>query len=197
MIDPRGAAAFVHNPKTAGTSIAAALQRVGWERMWDERSPSRWLPPHAPRKEIVNPDIFVFGVARNPWDRLASYYAFACDPPRRAEQPDAARAREAGFKRWLLEWIDFISEEDECRGATVPVQRRPQSWWLDGCDVVCRYERLAEDYAAVCARLGIDDHLDWFNARRRPHYREWYDDEARAAVAEWHAEDVERWGYEF
>ena len=62
---------FIHNPKTAGTSI------------------SRWLDnnfktvagrKHGHHKEVAEffPDtVFTFGVVRNPWERLASWYQYA------------------------------------------------------------------------------------------------------------------------
>ena len=64
-----------------------------------------------------------------------------------------------------------------------------------------RYERLVEDFAEVCRRLGLpapelprlkggirDDHH---------HYSRYYDDATRAIVAERHRNDIEVLGYRF
>lgn len=66
-------------------------------------------------------------------------------------------------------------------------------------DFVGRFERLGEDFATVCARIGAEVSLPESNrGRSRP--RDWraeYDGETRDKVARLYARDIELFGYAF
>jgi len=75
----------------------------------------------------------------------------------------------------------------------------PQVQYLDApIDFVGRYESLASDFDVVCQSLGIRTPvLPHLLASERGHYREYYDDDLAAAVADRYAEDIARFGYTF
>lgn len=183
---------FIHNPKTGGASVTGALSSVG-------SKDSNWIS-HEPASR-VDEFAFKFAFVRNPWDRMASYYAFMADPNNRTRNMqwyDIDRVAAMGFKRWLLDEQTLVLYERELHRERPPVQRRPQTWWVDGCHFVGRYEKLQEDFDRACQVIGAPPaRLKHVNARTRKPYQEVYDDEMRAAVAEWFKVDVERWGYEF
>lgn len=181
---------FVHVPRTGGTSAALALPGKRLPRM---HAPMRDLRGHGAR--------FTFAFVRNPWDRLASWWYYVAYPTMallRDIDPDHVRG--IGFKRWLLDDAEQAWFHYEDRAALPSLQRRPQWWWVEGCSFVGRSEKLVEDFRRACRAGGIegaDTPAPRINMRVRPPYREEYDDESRAAVARWHAEDVARWGYRF
>jgi hypothetical protein len=45
----------------------------------------------------------------------------------------------------------------------VPFQWVPQARWLEKCNIVLRFERLAEDFAAMCTKIGIKAELPHMN----------------------------------
>ena len=97
------------------------------------------------------------------------------------------------FCRWLAEPepVDHMGQ---------PVFRRYVDHW-DELDFVGRFERIETDFRIVAARLGLAN-----EAARLPHERhgsdgchslERYDAPARRRVAEFCAEEIERFGYRF
>ena len=69
-------------------------------------------------------------------------------------------------------------------------------------DAVLRYETLAESFAEVWRQLGIEgkSKLPWVNVgprRNRRGYRDYYDDRTRRIIADWYADEIRAFGYEF
>jgi len=64
-------------------------------------------------------------------------------------------------------------------------------------DFVGRYETLAEDFDAVCDRIGIECALPHINRSRHGDFREYYTPETRALVEEVYKADIELFGYRF
>lgn len=173
--------AFIHNPKTGGHSIRRALG------LGDE-----W-PLHQPRTAAPATS-WTFGFVRNPWDRLLSFYAFL-RAGNYLDDLDCRTDDDTSFKRWLMR--DSRRLYGEPKGI-IGVQRRPQRWWLEGCDFVGRFEHLQADFDQACAHVGLARRaLLHLNPSRHGDYHAAYDDEMRAAVAEWSADDVAQWGYVF
>jgi hypothetical protein len=202
--------AFVHVPKTAGSSVHVALGRHATcvDDYWANRALARigisvnrfapwpytkfrphasaatlaaWLPPE------VFEGLFKFAFVRNPWDLLVSYWHFLRDTP------GHHRGRSA---RLLPDFAAYVEYEIR-RG------RFSQSGLLcdrDGrllVDFVGRYESLASDFVFICRRVGIEATLPRVNAGSRGDYRDYYTPALAARVAEAFATDVERFGYAF
>jgi hypothetical protein len=68
-------------------------------------------------------------------------------------------------------------------------------------DFVVRFERLADDLAEVCRRVGLPavtlPHLKSGLRKGGHSYRDYYDADTKAAVAERHQQDIRLFGYEF
>ena len=69
-------------------------------------------------------------------------------------------------------------------------------------DRVIRYERLDEELAEICRDLGIGEPVHLPSAKGasrgdRRHYREFYDAATRDLVAEWYADEIAAFGWEF
>ena len=127
-----------------------------------------------------------FGVVRNPWDRMVSLYAFL----REREHIQS----HIGFRSWLLA---KHKRRSRSRKKSVPQSR----WLYDGglqiVDAIFRFERLDEILEALSAHLRQPLVFDWYKKIDRGDYRDYYDGKTRAWVERVHAEDIERFGYEF
>ena len=67
---------FVHNPKTAGSSIHKALAAYN-EVKRPAKTKHETISELQNRTSLRLDEYFVFGFARNPWDRFSSFYHFS------------------------------------------------------------------------------------------------------------------------
>jgi chondroitin 4-sulfotransferase 11 len=202
----------VHIPRTGGTSIEHALGMFhDWKienrtalfglirspDLLEAVSVSRFLQ-HATAREVLAllpPECagyFSFAFVRNPWDRMVS--VFCHQDPHLAMQAAAAgvdlpsltfgqfldAARSLAHVH-LLPQVQFIHDE---RGTCL-------------VDFLGRFERLAQDFALIKERLGIDADLACHNRSSHEDYRSYYDNHSRRLVEEMYREDIEAFGYEF
>jgi len=207
---------FVHIAKTGGTSVRASLQRLRWRDPWywpmllcsrlshlsGHRIATK-LPRHAKvvaAKELLPreffEELFKFSFVRNPWDLQVSSFHHI-----RRERPHYLGGHEdfEGFLRWKLD------------------PERPYQYHLDTSielqtdylidlggklvvDFIGRYERLEEDFAEACRRIGIAApslaHKRRATDRERD-YRGYYRDQTAELVAQHFKRDIELLGYEF
>jgi hypothetical protein len=215
---------FIKSEKTAGTSVEAALSKqCGKDDVvtplgdyWFNRDQrGEWIHSsmnaegffqHDSAAEVrrkIQPEIwnsyFKFSIVRNPWDRVVSLYSWEA----------RNRTELRPMKRW---WHRAGVPFDEFRETTKHFRRFVAGDWnsndrfylQDGelcVDHVIRYERLSSDLAELCQRLGIPPielpHLK-SGLRGGGHgYSEYYDEAAKAIVAERHRHDIELFGYKF
>lgn len=214
---------FVHVPKTAGLSVASRLDPYR-RNAWLDRKPLRsamnlagaysgvriepWfggkiVPEHAGLADLVALDpgldlngYFKFAIVRNPWDRLASLFAYHHGHARtRYLRPGYWKTRKMGFSDWLR------FHADRRRAGQIRSQfdmvRAPGGRGL-GVDKLIRFETLADDFADVATRIGLaDGTLPALNRSANTDFRRRYSDEDAALVAEVYADDVREFGYEF
>lgn len=194
---------FVHVPKSAGTS---ATQALGGK--------TQGISTHTPLRCVDKGDRYAFGFVRNPWARMVSLYRFMCQKPfKRTDNFDQQMIRAMGFKRWLIEDSFIMQEDDHPEGEPwvmkthwrgdgglplPPMQRRPQMWWLEGCDYIGRVEDFPHSWNEALERGGIKPrNLNRINTTKGGDWRAEYDDESRAFIAEHFAPDIEFGGYDF
>lgn len=175
---------FIHNPKTAGTSISTWL---------DDNFKTVVGRKHGSSKEVKEffPDtVFTFGVVRNPWSRLASWYYFA-------------NHHNQTFYDWLLYRI-----EPRGTGLTFNPEiawsfnwynlATPQSDWLgDDINLVLKFENLQEDFAQVKNILTCDAELPIMNNNEAYDYRKLYNNDLVELVRDIYIKDVIRYNYDF
>ena len=202
--------AFVHVPKTAGSSVNIALGRHAvcvddyWANRWLTRLgipvnrfapwPYTKLRPHAsaavlrawlPRE--VFDSLFKFAFVRNPWDLLVSYWHYL------RSKPGHRRGRIARSLPDFAAYVDYEIRRGQFSQSSLLCDR-------DGrllVDFVGRYESLPADFAFICRRIGIEASLPRVNAGIRDDYRDYYTPALVSRVATAFAADVERFGYAF
>jgi hypothetical protein len=205
---------FVHVPKTGGTSLMLAYEaraaaddiligdtpkaRARAGRLKAAKAAGR-LWKHSTLSDIRGlvsdeeiAEFFVVTLVRNPWERMLSYWAWAC--AQSFDHPAVARARALGF-------ADFAAHPD----TLAALRAYPYGAYVRGpggaerCSLFARLEHLAEDLAPLEDHLGFRlGPLPRVNASDRPEdWRAAYDDDLAALVAEAAAEDIARFGYRF
>jgi hypothetical protein len=202
---------FIHVPKAAGTSITECLQPLAHDpkdylvNRLLERGGMRvnlWIGPYRWRRfrkhhtaETVQrhlPDdvyngLFKFAFVRNPWDWIVSYYHYHLQCPTHHRHDYVRRLGSlAEFIRWRMRrrrpmQVDFV------------VDRQGQTL----VDYIGRFETLYDDFHSICSHLGVQCELPWLKRSRRNDYRNYYDDETAALVAEHCRRDIEAFDYTF
>lgn len=194
---------FVHIPKTAGTSIEAALGMHG-------DKPNIGVIPYLNQEEdryhffgknlqhytalqieeqVENhEEYFKFTFVRNPWDRFVSAvifngginYTFKKNISRQVFKKNALRKIESDHLHYKPQ-LDYILD-----------QRK-----LPLVDFIGRYENIQNDFKFICNKLHTPLKLDNRMKTVHRHYTEYYDNETRDIVAQKYAKDIEYFGYKF
>jgi Sulfotransferase family len=212
VISHRYKCIFVEVPKTGSTSIRAILGKAIrphlnlWEikllmeRYWMVRGGRKdrlleCLYPMLPKKRRLErgreqfETYFKFGFVRNPWDRIVSLY----------ERKEAIELRDRMNFEQFVDWIQYSSAT--CVHSSP--HRYQLDWFVDPngnvlADFIGRFERLAEDWAFVARKLGVNEVLPHSrpNPRAR-HYTEYYNARMRDLIGAKFKVDIETFGYQF
>lgn len=204
---------FIHIPKTGGTSMALALEdramkddimlgdtpKASRRRRRVERDKARGrMWKHSTMSDIeglvpndVLDGLFAFTLVRNPWDRMVSYYYWLREE--RFEHHAIKLAKTLPFKEFVMH-----------PNTAATFRLWPSESYMrrsDGreqCALYIRLEEFETDAALLFDHLGFRLQLPVSNeSDRRPEYRSYYDDDSAAAVAEFCALDIKRFGYQF
>ena len=195
---------FIHVPKAGGTSVEWALRKYGvWQHNADQYQSIYYKHALArDLKRMMSTEFdryYRFGLVRNPWDWVASNYAFNRGMHgvylRHTNMTETPKVPEfaAGwtFKHWLRWWIDT------CKPSQLQLMTDEQGSLL--MNRVLRFEDLKGEFFGLCLRLRVLPrrlpHI-YKNEARKP-YPEYYDDESREWVAKHFAEEIRRFDYRF
>ncbi|MEY2465697.1 MAG: hypothetical protein QOD03_218 [Verrucomicrobiota bacterium] len=201
---------FIHIEKAAGSSIQNALRPFAppktknhfRRRLTALGSLNRLgglyraveFPEHVTANEVkrclpepLYDSLFKFAFVRNPWDRLVSRYAHLLRSKDRRRHGQISR---------MEKFEDFLEWELQRDSAF-------QYAYVTGGDgklivnFIGYYERLAEDFAKVCARLKVQAELPRTNVSEHRDYRSYYTPKTRELVAKKFQRDIEMFGYNF
>jgi len=195
---------FIHIPKTAGTSIRQALEPHGVTEyssytrgLEDYIAVKRKFPPHlsyAGAAEALTVDLrryYRFTFVRNPWARFVSMYEYY--------RKDANHAMHR--RCMTCSFADFIHDV-LARRATFDTKNQidyivpPPG--LGPLDFIGKVENIENDFAAVCAKLGIGNvRLPVLNTTGHGDYRSYYDDALQRAVGKHCRAEIEAFGYTY
>ncbi|MGH8046482.1 MAG: sulfotransferase family 2 domain-containing protein [Chthoniobacterales bacterium] len=190
---------FLANPKTGSVSVQAILRPCSEVKSLPEKTPCEVRRASGLHNHITAPDLvrtfaergwnwsdyFSFTMIRNPWDRIVSAYEYGRrNVETMAHEQVAAAGSFAQFAACapvrLIERHAFDSEGRRLVGEIV------------------RLEDIAVELPRILKMLGIPfAKIPHRNATDRGHYRDYYDDETREAVARSYARDIEIGGYCF
>ncbi len=191
---------FVHIPKTAGNSIQTILRHYsedeivalraeqdGIER-FGLRNPHYKIKKHSTLAEYCAAlgekdfrGLYKFTCVRNPWDRMVSYYFGTTQLVETWDRKE--------FRKLILRALSVRDYLQLDKGEADP---------FGNVDYIMRFENLADDFRAVCARLAIPAApLPRYNRSNREHYSNYYDAELCELIRKRFAPEIDRFGYAF
>jgi len=184
--------------KTGTHSVESVLQKYASNfelSKKEERFFQEHIPPYYLREklseEIWN-SYFKFAFVRNPWDMVISNLFW-----------NDLVAKDIDFIR--VEDVHKLYENQKKyrRGIDWCESREQHAFLADKAgerlvDRVGRFEKIQEDFAAICRAIGVPpEPLPVLNARRHKPYREYYTPQTIEAVRKLWSRDIEAFGYEF
>jgi hypothetical protein len=209
LISHRRRFIFVHVPKTAGQSVAAAFRPYADHpeeylvnrllgslafplnrclpckyRKFRKHATARQLRRQLPAR--VYDRYFKFAFVRNPWDRWVSLYHFMREHPTHHRHKQALR----------LTFDEFLE-------ILAPKHKRRQTRFLtDGqgkliVDYVGRFETLQADFARISSLLNVAPSLAHIHKTNHRDYRSYYNSRTIDLVAQISRDDIELFGYDF
>lgn len=178
--------AFVHINKTAGSSIEDALnlafQHKTAQTMRDEIGEANWN-----RR-------FTFTFVRNPWDKVASHYAYR------------VKTNQTGMGDGHIsfrDWVRLAYGDRDPKYYDQPMMFMPQVDWINdesGTSLVTfvgRFEHLQADFRTVCERIGREAELPHEKKSSNRNFRSQYDGATAEIVGTRFAPDLGAFGYSF
>jgi hypothetical protein len=195
---------FLHIPKTGGNSIQDLLRPFSEDRVvclaphqdglerFELRSERFRTEKHSTLADYAReygPELFAslrrFTCARNPWDRVLSYF-FSPHRGTVAWQPDEFRR----FIPTVLPMRHYLAlPGDRSAGLAVAAGHVHR---------VLRFEHLQQDFDSMCKLLGIPPQpLPRRNRSEHAAYRDYYDAATRAMVEQQFGDEAALFGYAF
>ena len=208
--------------KTGSTSFRESFARMPGVDINNDLAFGKHLSM-AEIKEKVNPEVyetyFKFGLVRNPWDRLASYYTWRQKKGRPIEKlepyDEFVKSLFPGFNNFV-EQLDnvpkrftnrvrdffkkesFYSKEDLDKSNIDRAISMPQYDFLKGADFIGKLENINQVYNHICSKLNLPYVvLKEYNRSFKGGYRRFYNDKTRKIVEKHYAKDIKMFEYEF
>jgi hypothetical protein len=192
---------FSHNRDETGGALHRAMNAdaLPW---WDKETigqhvgatlMKRHLPPE------IWQDYLKFSIARNPWDRMVSLFAWKT-------RNDAAMKPQKRLIHKLGVHFDELAELRKNFATFVSrgFETNDRFYILDGelcADFMIRYENMNDDLAALTKRLGLPPlNVPRLKTGIRPgqyHYSQYYDEATRNLVGDRHVHDIRLFNYRF
>lgn len=172
-------------PKAASTTIR---RKIGVRK---PPHPTSLIDPRKPRSEY-----FKFSVVRNPWSRLVSNWTMFTNAPGRIQQIKSVTDRDLSK---FEEFVDFAFQ-------TPNHHWQPQTLFVPSdLNFIGRMESLDEALSVIGASIKKFDTtnvaLNYSKKGRSSSdsagYRAFYSDKIAERTAQFYAEDIERFGYDF
>lgn len=187
MINDEHRFIYIHPPKTGGTSV---------EKLFISDADKTDVPHKHKYSDFFNEprysDYYFFGTVRNPWDRMVSYYHWRI-------KKKLPMFGVENFADWLIFITDphTFRKYNECNWHfTTAIDR--QASMLRYVGNIIKFENFQEDFNKVCDDIGIPRMtLPHVNASDRGSYRDYYNDHTKGIVADYYAQDIEDYNYEF
>jgi len=192
---------FSFNRDEAGASVHRAMnaETLGW---WDKEEIGQHVDVATLRSNLpedVWNSYYKISIARNPWDRVVSLFAWST-------RNDASKRPRKRFYHHLGVAFDEMREKRRLFREFVETnwETNDRFYTNDGelcVDFVIRYESLSSDLEALRSRLRLPNMVvPRLKTGFRPgqvHYSQYYDEEAKALVARRHSIDIRLFGYQF
>lgn len=185
---------FVHIPKNAGLSVAYTLfgntggshrKIIDYKEKFSKRTFRKY---------------FKFTFVRNPWDRVVSTYFFLKDgglTERDKKWSEEHLSQFENFNDFVREWLILDNVNASLHFQEQHLFLTDEKGFMP-LDFIGRFETLEEDFQTVLDHLGIERQLEKKNtSNRKRDYKDYYNEETRAIVANVYKKDIELFNYAF
>jgi len=169
--------------------------------------------------EEIYQNYFKFALVRNPWDRVASYYVWACKGGKSIQslepydkfiesikpsfynfvkgfesyKPSLIFSIKSFLKKSLKIEFDASYMNPDFKGFLLP-----QIDFIKGVDFIGKLEDVGNVYSYISKKLELPFvPLKQYNRTFKPFYREFYNDETRDIIAKHYAKDIKAFEYTF
>lgn len=160
LVSTRNKWVFIHNPKTAGTSITSLLRQIdpSAELLKNKtHMPARYIKYLIEERGELWTDYYSFGFIRNPYERLHSLYHFIIN---RYNGTETERIRQAGFGNWLKHNYNIYEERQTSPGETpIPNTQKSQLNWFSKSKIEMELNGNHEPIKLITSFLGRYEHL--------------------------------------
>ena len=179
---------FIHVPRTGGRALLRIFN-----------CPSSHYPAAEHRRRIpkdVWDSLWKFAVVRNPWDQYVSMWL--CSHGR--GNPDDRHGEVPVFRRWIADGglslkVGGGSERVRALDQMAFIADGDGKLLIDRVYIFPRLQDAADDaHKILNTRAAEVPHV---GREPRLHYREYYDDESRRAVANWRKAEIKQFGFKF
>jgi hypothetical protein len=201
---------FIHIYKNAGTSIHRTLcpfVHPSWHKHLNSLVKRIGLPQfgsfqfrgHITSAELISKigrdkfdSYFSFAFVRNPWDREVSHYKHLLrDKQHSAHRLAKSFSGFAEYLNWRRDSRSRLVHHCQLQSDFIKVGNEK------AVNFVGRFENLADDFDAICGRIGIDAKLMKRNSAAPTSYQEYYDRRSIDLVQNIFRDDIEAFEYEF
>ena len=182
---------FVHNPKTAGTSIRTALEPFA-EKLSHRPKKHETITELQKRTKMDLSNFFIFGFTRNPWDRACSFYHHSLLNPKHK------------FEDKFGNLNDFIESLGRTRrpNSSKPFAREwvsveQQHLFFNENTHIGRFETLEQDFSFIMDKIGVQTHLNHYNKSVKCRYQDLYNKKSIDIIADLYEIDIDKYDYTF
>ena len=194
--------AFIHMPKTAGTSISRSFPYLGNNFMYDI------YRPHRTAKDLQSQNIhlekmFTFTFVRNPYDRFVSFYHYFLDRVDKFALSNMVykRLQDKDFSSFCLFLPKFLH-----RYPAAYLFFRPQYLYIEGFkpNFIGRYENLQKDWKRLLITIknkttlvpNLKTQLLHRKKSNHTNYKQYYNTKTQRAIYRFYQKDFEIFGYD-
>lgn len=192
-------AAFVHVPRTGGSSLNQAIMHMPILQFNHNRRPGQNYRSFQDYRASGGQSLPAFAFVRNPYDRVvSSFFYLQAGGLSAADEADGnrfVRPFQGDFKKFCLMMLTKPETLEQ-------IHFRPQWMWL--CDeseallvnMVGRFETMGADWKRISKALGLPEvSLPHINSSQHDDYRKYYCKESMQIVSDVYARDFKIFNY--
>jgi hypothetical protein len=193
--------AFVHIPRSAGTSIGRWLKTN-----IKTNSCKEWYTH--PLLKDLHTTACSFTVVRNPWDRMVSLYEYSKNIKVEIDGQQVLGFSNTQAQAYLnhinniVEWPNFNTWVENLETFKMPDifwfnMLTKQTEWANGVDIVLRFEELEQEFTKIQQLVNCYAPLLKENYTAHTDYKYLYTTRTKDLIYTWFKDDINKWRYEF
>lgn len=180
-------------------SIKPMYEKMGWRtKGWTELNPLCKTPKAFSESDPPS-DYFKFMFTRNPWDRAVSCWNDKRYDGGKKEGSPQSKFTFNQYVDWLLKTTEKKYNGDISLFGNPHVRSQYGMIYEINLDYIGKLETFHQDWSNICNKLGVEMFKNEIhqNKTQRTHYRDYYNDRTKGAIAELYKKDIDKFDYAF